>query len=391
MKKAAQDFFKLYIDATPLGENRTTGIPHFLGELIKGLENNPAHGKNFQIVLLMPYDKVSKLKRWGYKKVEIFKIPMPMRLFNLLWKYNFLPPLDLFAGRGVYLFPNYKNLPLLKSDSLTYIHDLGYVRYPEFVQPKNLVFLKKGIPRWLKRTDRILTGSNHAKKEITKLLNLPAEKVTVIYHGVEHENYNKKDEADIEKIKAKYSIQGKYIICIGSFEPRKNIQTLVRAYMKLPEDIRSQYSLCLVGDGGWLNEKIFKEIEEARGRGGNIVQPSAYVLDEDLPFLISGATLLVHPAIYEGFGLSPLQAMACRIPVAVSDNSSLPEVVGKAGLLFDAKDADDMSDKIKAILSSSQLVHLLSIKGLAQSRKFSWEKTASDLLVCIQEMRKRNG
>jgi len=384
--KATKKPFRLYVDASPLAEERITGIPHFTVELVRALAQHPDNGKKFDLVLVIPFDKASRIFRWEYTNVHIKRLLLPMRLFNLIWKYNLLPPMDVILGGGVYVFPNYKNWRLVRSFSLTYIHDLGFIRYPQFVQPKNLEFLKSNIERWISRTDMVVTGSDHARDEIIELLNVMPNKIVRIYHGVDHEQYYPRSKEDVEAATKQYNVHGKYILYIGSIEPRKNLTRLIASYCQLPEQLRSQYSLCLIGGGGWLNDKILADIELAQKGGYKVIKPEEYVADEDLPSLISGATLLVHPALYEGFGLSSLQAMACGTPVLVADNSSLPEVVGEAGIRVNAEVEKDISGKMLKVLSDKKLRSLMIARGLQQAKMFTWEKSAQELVKCIQEV-----
>ena len=390
MDKPAAEPIKLYVDASPLAEDNITGTPHFTAELTKALERHPDNGKKFRLILVIAFDKKKKLSRWNYARVSFKTIPLPLRLLNLTWKYNLLPPMDRLLGRGFYLFPNYKNWRLGRSSySLTYIHDLGFMRYPQFTQPKNLEFLKTHIQKWIARASVILTGSDHAREEIINLLNVAPEKVTRIYHGVDHRQYYPRPDAEIKAAKAKYDIEGDYILYIGSLEPRKNLTRLIAGYCQLPQKLRDRYSLCLIGGGGWLNDEILAAIKSTRDQGFNIVQPSQYVEDEDLPSLLSGASLLAHPALYEGFGLSPLQAMACGTPVLVADNSSLPEVVGQAGILADAESDKDISAKIEKVLTDEKYCSGMVRSGLRQAQKFKWETTANELLECIDRLKSK--
>jgi glycosyltransferase involved in cell wall biosynthesis len=384
--KSNDPIVKLYVDASPLSENKVTGIPHFTAELVKALERHPENGKSFKIILLIAFDKKKKLSKWGFTKLDIKTIPLPMRFLNLFWKYEVLPPMDVFLGRGVYLFPNYKNWRLLNSPSLTYIHDLGFVRYPQYVQPKNQVFLSQGIQKWISRTTKVLTGSDYTKEEIITLLKVPPEKVVRIYHGVDKKLYYPRTSLEINSAKTKYDIKGDYMLYVGSIEPRKNLSSLIESYRNLPSDLLEKYSLCLVGGGGWLNDDILETIKSSQAQGYKIIMPSKYVEDEDLPSLMSGAALLTYPAIYEGFGLPPLQAMACGVPVLVANNSSLPEVVGSAGVFVDAENIKDISAKIEKVLTDGKY-RMDKIKaGLIQAKKFTWENSAQELINCMENV-----
>lgn len=384
MATSSQGPTSLYIDASPLAEDRVTGIPHFTAELVRALDQHPDNGKKFQVILVISFDKKKKLARWDYVNVRIKILPLPLRAVNLIWKYNLLPPMDVLLGKGVYLFPNYKNWPLQRSRSLTYIHDLSYIRYPEFTQPKNLEFLQTNMQRWITRANTILTGSDHARQEIIELLHVAPEKVVRIYHGVDHMQYYPRPELEIETAKEKYNIKGEYLLYIGSLEPRKNLKRLIDAYCHLPKNLRDKYALYLIGGDGWLNDDITAAIATAQQQGFRVLQPSKYVEDEDLPGLVSGATLLTHPALYEGFGLSPLQAMACGTPALVANNSSLPEVVGEAGILVNAESETDISAKIEAALTDKKYYLALQKAGLIQAQKFTWEISAQALLKQVE-------
>lgn len=379
-RKRLDQPIKLFIDASPLAERNITGIPHFTAELVKALDQHPDNGKKFIIILVIAFDKKKLLGRWQYNNIKIKVLPLPLRFVNLFWKYDVLPPMDMILGKGRYLFPNYKNWRLSRSKSLTYIHDLGFMRYPQFVQPKNLEFLKNNIQKWIGRSDLILTGAEHARNEIIELLSVSPEKVVRIYHGVDHSDYYPRPKSEISSALSKYGLSGKYLLYIGSIEPRKNLSRLVSAYDNLPTKLKDEYSLCLIGGDGWLNNDILRDIELSKEKGNKIIRPNSYVEDEDLPALITGSSLLVHPALYEGFGLSPLQAMACGTPVLVGNNSSLPEVVGKAGTLVNAEDESDISAKIEKVLSDKKYRARMIELGLGQAQKFKWEISAQELL-----------
>lgn len=371
---------KIFIEASALSEDRISGIGHMTLELIKALEKHPDNKRKFKIVLVVAFDKKKQLDRWGFDKVSYKTIPIPMRPFNMIWKFDLLPPMDLWLGKGVYVFPNYKNWRLLFSRSLTYICDIGYILYPQFVSPKNLRFMQKNMPKWIKRADKVLAISKNAQAEIIEALDVKSTKMLLVSCGVDEQVFYKRPKAEIERLKKTYGITKDYILYLGNIEPRKNTVRLVEAYKLLPAGLRGRYSLVIVGGGGWLNEPINEAIKQARSEGYDIVRPDKYIPEEELPALQSGATILVHPALYEGFGISLLQAMSCGTPVIAADNSSLPEVVGNAALLVDAENEQDISDKMKTLLEDKQLRGQLADKGTERARQYSWDKSAAILL-----------
>jgi glycosyltransferase involved in cell wall biosynthesis len=375
---------KLFIEASPIAEERVSGIGHMTAEIVRALDNHPQNGEEFEINLVICSDRAHLLEQWGFKNVRIKKIPFPQRLFNIIWKFDLLPPFDLLLGKGTYVFPNYKNWRLMYSRSLTFVCDVSYLVVPEFVSPKNQAFLKKNIGKWTRRATRVIAISKNAQDEIIKYLNVPQEKTSLVYCGVDPNVFYPRPVAEIASIKKEYDLPENYILFLSNIEPRKNVINLINAYKQLPPDITNKYALLLVGGGGWLDDPIIDSIKSAQNDGYNIIRPSIYIPDSKLPALHSGATVLVHPAYYEGFGIAPLQAMACGTPVIVANNSSLPGVVGGAGLLVDANDSTGISVKINELLSNTMLQAELSKKGIVQAKKYTWDQSADALVKEIE-------
>jgi glycosyltransferase involved in cell wall biosynthesis len=377
---------KLFIEASPIAEERVSGIGHMTAEIVRALDNHPLNGKEFEINLVICSDRAHFLEQWGFKNVRIKKIPIPQRLFNIIWKFDLWPPLDILLGKGkgTYIFPNYKNWRLARSRSLTFVCDVSYLVVPEFVSPKNQAFLKKNISKWTRRATRVIAISKNAQSEIIKYLNVPLEKTSLVYCGVDPSVFYPRTAEEIISIKKEYNLPENYILFLSNIEPRKNVINLINAYKQLPPETINKYALLLVGGGGWLDEPIIEAIKQAQNEGYNIVRPVTYIPDIKLPALHSGATVLVHPALYEGFGIAPLQAMACGTPVIVANNSSLPEVVGAAGLLVDANDSTDISVKINELLSNTILQAELSKKGIVQAQKYTWDQSANTLVKEIE-------
>jgi len=259
------------------------------------------------------------------------------------------------------------------------VYDVGFLVHPEFVEPQNQRFLASHIGRWLRRTDGVLTISDHAKAEIVEHCQLDPSRVHVIYNGVDTAPYANTRKDQIAAVKAKHDIQGDYLLFVGNIEPRKNITRLIEAYTQLPEEQRDRYELLLVGGDGWNNQPILRAIAAAQQKGFRIRKLPTFVSNKELPALYAGATVLTSPSLYEGFGMTPLEAMAAGTPVVVGDNSSLPEVVGEAGLYSDATDAGDISAKIKLLLQDADLRHDLSRRGKKRARSFPWAHTVRQL------------
>jgi glycosyltransferase involved in cell wall biosynthesis len=295
-----------------------------------------------------------------------------------------LPPMDLLVGKGTYIFPNFRNWPLLYSKSITYIHDVSFNVFPEYVEKKNLRFLARNVHTWMKRTNIVVTVSNHAKNEITRFYPQIKDNVRVVYNGIT-EAFKPIHKSEVEPVLKEYNLKFKeYFIFLSNLEPRKNVNGLLEAYEKfMLESGHQDTKLVLVGGMGWNNEAILQKIASINRRQVNVIVPSHYVPDADLPALLSGAAALIHPAHYEGFGISPLQAMACGTQVVVANNSSLPEVVADGGVYVDDRSVEDILRGINVVYNKR---YVNNAKGLKQSLNFSWKQSADNLIDILLEL-----
>lgn len=376
---------KLFVEAIPLVEERPSGIGHSLAGLVTALVRNAAFQERYEIVLVVPKRALHRLDVWPELKSCSRKgLPIRMRILNGLMKFHLLPPMDLLLGRGVYLFGNFKNWPISKkSVSYTYVHDICFALHPDFVAPKNQRMLAKNVPRFMSQSDYVITVSKSSRREIIDYYRLPDEKVKVLYNGVDAVLFSRYSPAEVSAVMKCYGITRPYIIFIGNIEPRKNLQRLVEAFAALPPT----HTLLLVGGSGWLNEGVFQAIETARAAGASIIKPSTYVSDEDVAVLVSGAVALAHPALHEGFGMPPLEAMAASTPVVVADIPSLREVVGDAGVYCDPNDRSSITESLARVigLSGNERKHLTQI-GTKRSQQFSWANTAQDFYELLQKI-----
>jgi len=370
---------KLFIEAVPLVDKQISGIPHALAGIVAAMAANPTIQERFEIVLVVPGSRMHLLDRWrGLENCTRKAIPMKFRIMNGLARRNLLPPMDLLLGPGIYFFGNFFSWALTKrSRSFTMIHDVCFAVHPELVQPENQRMLQKNVPRFIRQTDEIVTVSEHAKSEIQTYFRVPNDKITVVYNGVNRELYKPYPATEVEKVKKKYGLGGrKYFIFIGNIEPRKNLERLTEAMMKLPKD----YALIMIGSDGWLNEKVFANIKEANAKGHMIIKPHTYVDDDDVVRLLSGATALVQPSVYEGFGLPALEALVAEVPLVAAGIPPLHEIGGEAAFYFDPYNVDAMATAMKkaTTLTAKERQERIS-KGLVRAKQFTWEKAAERL------------
>lgn len=206
----------------------------------------------------------------------------------------------------------------------------------------------------------------------------------VIYIGIDYMYKPINDNHVLDSTKIRYNITNKFILHVGSLNPRKNLSRLIEAYARLHEVILDEYQLVIVGKRIWKTDEIFTKVKQL-GLENKFVF-TGFVNDDDLPLLMNAADLLVFPSLYEGFGIPPLEAMACGTPVTASNTSSIPEVVADAALLFDPYNVEEMSAAMYKVLTDEQLQGKLRQKGFERVRQFSWEKAARETLAVYEEV-----
>lgn len=375
----------LYIDAQSLADDKMSGISHLLLELVTALVASPKVANDYNIYLFLPLWKRNKVLKHNIPGVEFKTVYLPAKVIRVLNRIRLMPPLDMIFGRGIYLFPNYRNFFVLFSKSLTYVHDASFILYPETIETKNLKFLNANVKSWVKRTDKVITLTSTSKNDLVKHLDLDPSKIDVIPCGVNLTKYYRRSEREIDAAKRKYGISAKdYILYVGNLEPRKNLNRLLLAYSKMDNSTRDKYALVVVGARAWHDSETNKLIETLRGKGCNILQSDKFVSDEDLPSIYSGATAYVHPAIYEGFGMPPIEAMACGVPVLASKIPVLVEVLRGAALMFDPLDTKDITKALETMLTSKILRKEYTKAGSRLIKVYSWDNSVRALITAIE-------
>lgn len=384
---------KIFIDGLGLVEGHFSGVGQYILGILRGLdellESSKYKGRNTpRIIVIIPRDTVAKFKNFGFKHLEFKKFPLSFRYMAALWHRGWLPPIDLWCGRGTYIFPRFVDMPLLFSKSAALvIFDLSYELYRQYSDEGNAVFLSKGVRRSIKNARKVVAISENARKELIDFYKLDAGRVVVATPATDPRLFYRRSVKEIEDVKRKYDIKGDYILALSNLEPRKNLGALVDAYCRLPKEVTNKTALLLVGVSGWKTDELFKDIVKRVDAGYNIIRPSEYVIDEDKPAIISGAKMLVYPSHYEGFGMPPLEALACGVPVISADNSSLPEVVGQAGKLI----SDNLDALYKAMVEYLDSIDRLSqqsiSEGPSRAKQFSWTKSAQVFLDIAEEQK----
>jgi glycosyltransferase involved in cell wall biosynthesis len=307
-------------------------------------------------------------------------------LYYKLNRYLRIPYSLFFHGEAdITQFFNYVLPPGVKGKTALYVYDMAYKVYPETIGEKTLKMLNENLADSCRRADRIITISEFSKSEIIKYLGIESDKIAVIPCAVDHEIYN--DVLDVNKlsiVKEKYNIVGDYFLYLGTLEPRKNIEMLIDAYAILNKRDKGVPYLVIAGKNGWNYDNIYKKVQ---GYGlNNKVVFTGYIESEEAVILLKGAFTFVFPSIYEGFGMPPLEAMACGVPVITSNVSSLPEVVQDAGYLVDPFMVDEICDAMFRIINNQEERKRLKEKGLKRAKDFTWKSSAKLLQGVYEKM-----
>lgn len=358
-----------------------TGIGQYTYHLVRELQGllpeKPwlFYGTNWsQEMRQSPLPGVESVKN-GIKRF----VPQPYRVSRFIQQSLF----SSTAGRrfAVYHEPNFLAFRYGGPTVVT-VHDLSWIRHPETQPVERVRIMDRLMPQVMARADHIVVPTDFVRAEVMSYYGLPGERVTTTLEGVSPD-FHPRDAASCAPALARHGLSyGGYVLAVGTLEPRKNLSTAIAAYSRLPDAVRKHYPLVLVGMKGWGLESFSPALQRLVAAGEAIV--TGYVPQQDLPALYAGARAMVYPSLYEGFGLPPVEAMACGAPVIVSDRASLPEVTGGAALSVPALDDVALGEALAGVLDDEALRTRLVTAGLQQAGTFSWRQCAIDTLRVYQ-------
>jgi len=320
------------------------------------------------------------------KSVKLVKYNYPNKVLNyIFFKFFNYPKIDQELGVDLFFMPHINFIGMSSAGkSLITIHDLSFLRYPEFFsRRKNFWHKMINVKKLIKRFDIIVAVSENTKRDIVELCGVDESKIKVIYAGVGEEFRINVDREKLLDVKSKYNLPDKFILFLGTVEPRKNVEGIIAAYRELRAmsyELRD-YKLVIAGGKGWKSENIYKEWEQSEFKDD--IKFLGYVDGEDKAYLYNLAGVFVYPSFYEGFGFPPLEAMACGTPVVASYAASLPEIIGDAALMADPYNINDIARAMQEILTDKNLGNKLIARGLERVKKFSWENTAKEYLEIL--------
>lgn len=373
---------RITLDISPYVHHHA-GLGRYAGELLDAMRKiAPEHeylGLYHATRELQVEGALGNLKTW---RVPLGAKPWRMSvLLSYLGHLNmdrWLPQSGIFHGTD-HLLP-----PLKNSRGVFTIHDLIFRFFPEYHLPLNRLFLDLMLPKFMRRADAIIAVSENTRRDVARLMNIPADKITVIYEGVHSTFRPVQDYQDRKRVSVKYNLPPHYLLFFSTIEPRKNLVTLLEAYAELLRRGEDIPPLVVMGRKGWLYQTTLGRIQDL-GLTQRIVFTD-WVDSGDVPTVLSMTEIFVFPSLYEGFGLTPLEAMACGAPVICSNASSLPEVVGDAGILLDPGDVKGFADAIIRVLKNESLRRELQLRGLQQASLFTWERAARETLAVYEQV-----
>lgn len=377
---------RLYIEANAIATTHQSGVGHAVKGLVTELARTPEARSRYRMTLLVPLRGGSRIDALGLDGVGRRTVPLPMRGYDRWSGMSWLPPLDVAFGDGIYVFPNYGNWPLRRAPSITVVYDLSFLVHPETVERRTRERLSANVRRWTRRTSLVLTDSEFIRAEIHERLGVPLSRLAVMPLGVDTAVFRRSPDEETGTLLSKLGLRREYVLHLGNIEPRKNLARLIRAYTQLSASLKRDHPLVLVGGGGWNDEQITAEIAAAQSRGDAVIRIRGRVSDAELPALLSGASMLAYPSLYEGFGLVPLQAMACRTPVLASNVASIPEVTSTAALLVDPLSESQIAGGLEAVLTDEQLRTRLIMAGTERAAAYPWSRTATAFLDALQQI-----
>ncbi len=358
---------RIGFDATPLLGPRS-GVGSYTSRLLEAmLRTNPEW--EYLLYSNRPLEPLEP--ELAHARPVVSRLPSR----RLIWMQSLLPLLIQRSRPDLCHFPN-AMAPLWQPQPFVLtIHDASLFLYSQYHPRMRLLSIRLTLPLLARRAAAVICVSHHARAELIGILNLDPEKVYVVHEAAPAGYQPVTDLHHLNLLRRKYGLPERFLLHVGTLEPRKNLQRLVRALYQIRQQ-GSEIPLVLVGAQGWQMNGLAQEIERLGLQ--DAIRFTGYVPDEDLPGLYSLATLFVFPSLYEGFGLPPIEAMACGAPVLTSNRGSLPEICADAAHLVDPEDEQALADSLLALLGDADWRAELSRRGQAHARTFSWERAARE-------------
>ncbi|HEZ7989732.1 MAG TPA: glycosyltransferase family 1 protein [Ruminococcus sp.] len=379
---------RITFDAVPLCSEKITGIGWCeVGQTNALAKLHPEDRYEYSFFTSGDDSRTERVRSLAAKNIGINSSSFSGYLYRAA--STFLPvPYSFFFGRksDVTHFFNYIVPPFVSGKKVVTVHDMVYKAFPDTVRGRTKFMLNMGLKRSMRRADIIVTDSEFSKEEILKYFPQHKRKIRVVPCGVDLERFKPCTDLErISKVKSSLGIEGDYFLYVGTIEPRKNLRRLIAAYAAFVKKVgENSPKLVLAGGKGWLDGEIYASVRKL-GLEGKVLF-TEYVPAGDMTPLMCGALAFVFPSLYEGFGMPPLEAMACGAPVLTTNAASLPEVVGDCAVICDAYSVKSIAQGLYRLYSDKDLRAQLSRKGIERAKGFTWERSAQMLHDIYREL-----
>ena len=399
------------IDIRILAKSRRTGVEDYTINLLSRLLTDKT---NRYRLFYNGFRKLKSNHPWlKGRNIKVKKWRIPNRIFDLFSRIFKFPKIDkILGGVDIFLSPHFLITPLSrKTKRIMIFYDLSFLRFPEFFSFSKKMWHKFVSPRkQARKADMIIAISQSTKKDLIDFYKISPDKIKVVYPGIDGKFKIIGDKQKLLEIARKYNLPAspagkplKFILYFGTIEPRKNILGLIRAFEEIKrgksgkvlnvewlgfegvvKNIQgklvdfSDLKLVIAGTKGWLCNEVFKTIKNSEFKNDIIF--TGFINEEDKPYLYNLARVFVYPSFFEGFGLPPLEAMACGVPTIISHKSSLPEVAGNSAIMIDPQNIDELVFAIKEVLGNEELNNLLRRRGAERAKQFNWDNATKKFI-----------
>ena len=383
---------KILVNAAPL-LMPLTGIGQYIRSLFTAMDKMPDADINMFYGLrcekgVRPLSSVTSQKVTRTFSVLQRLIPRARTLRRVAEKALFAHHTSSSAGQTIYHEPSYLPLPY-KGPQVVTVCDLSCFDHPQTHPKERVELMERNMPAAMAKADHIIVISEATGAALQRWFNVDKSRITNTYLAADPRFQPQPADTLAVALASLGLTTEAYVLCVGTLEPRKNLTTLFLAYGELPAALRQRYPLVVAGMSGWNTEALLKSAENLIRRGE--LRLLGYEADAVIPSLYPGAAAFFYPSRYEGFGLPALEAMASGVPVITSNQTTLPEVVGDAGLMFDPDDVDSLREQLQRLLEDRAFAEMLGQRGLALSRMFSWERCAKETFAVYEKVLQHRG
>lgn len=354
---------------------RRAGIHHYISQLLGNLSYEES-----ELRFTVFTNNRAELESLPKEMVVSTSLPTHRPLARIMWE-QLVWPLVAIRHKVDLLHSMAFVTPLLwHRPAVVTVYDLSFIHHPQRFPVLKRIYLTSQTRRSCQKAERVMTISESGRQDVYRYYGVPLERIDIVRPGVS-QIFSLRTEEEVEAFRNRENLAQRFILHVGTLQPRKNVEVLLEAFAQLRQP---DLELVLVGDKGWSYQSIFDRVEEL-GLVDKVRFPG-YVSDADLPLWYNAASVLVFPSVYEGFGLPVIQAMACGTPVIAANTSAIPEAAGSAARFFEPHDVRALAEHITAVLDDRQIAVTMHQRGLEQACEFSWQKAGQQLLASYRQV-----